>query len=103
LPRLGVPDIRPEWLGANVLLRGYPDLTLLRQGARLLFDGGAGIICEGENEPCTGPGKVIAEAYGKPELAQGFVKAAKHKRGIVASIELPGLIRKGDRVLILIP
>lgn len=100
---LGVPVLRPEWLGANVLLRGYPSLTQLPLGARLLFASGAGIIGEGENEPCIGPGRVIAEACGRPELAQRFVKAAKHKRGIVASIELPGVIREGDRVAIMIP
>ncbi|KIL39466.1 molybdenum cofactor sulfurase [Gordoniibacillus kamchatkensis] len=100
---LGVPELRPEWLGANVLLRGYPSLTMLPQGARLIFASGAGLIGEGENEPCIGPGQVIAEAYGRPELARRFVKAAMQKRGIVASVELPGTIREGDRVTIMIP
>ncbi|MDF2962802.1 MAG: hypothetical protein K0S39_4537, partial [Paenibacillus sp.] len=34
---LGVLYILPEWLGANVLLSGYPELTGLPQGARILF------------------------------------------------------------------
>ncbi|MFC0215594.1 MOSC domain-containing protein [Paenibacillus chartarius] len=100
---LGIAEIRPEWLGANVLLRGYPELTQLPPGARLLFESGAGIINEGENEPCTGPGRVIAEAVGDPSLTQRFVKAAWRKRGIVASIELPGQLRAGDKVTVMVP
>lgn len=31
---LGVPAVAPEWLGANLVLTGLPDLTLLPAGAR---------------------------------------------------------------------
>lgn len=101
---LGVESIEPEWLGANVLLSGCPELTLLPQGARLLFESGAALIGEGENEPCIGPGEVIAEhCGGGPKLAAKFVKAAQHRRGIVCSVELPGTIAAGDKVRIALP
>lgn len=101
--RLGVEEIRPEWLGANVLLRGYPNLTQIPVGARLMLPSGGGILCEGENEPCVGPGKQIAQHYGDDKLAQRFVKAAYKSRGIVASVERPGLLQTGAQAQILLP
>lgn len=97
---LGIGQVLPEWLGANMLLRGYESLTMLPQGARLVFPDGTGLICEGENLPCTGPGKVIAMATGKPEVAAAFVKAAKQLRGIVCSVEREGSVHAGDAVKI---
>lgn len=98
---LGVPVVRPEWLGANLVLAGLPDLTRLEAGARLLFPSGAGLICEGENEPCRGPGEVIQAQYPQiPGLAAAFVKAAQHRRGIALSVERAGLIRPNDEVTI---
>ncbi|MFE5323413.1 MOSC domain-containing protein [Paenibacillus sp. NPDC056579] len=97
---LGIEQVLPEWLGANMLLSGYEGLTLLPQGARLLFPDGTGLICEGENLPCIGPGEAIARATGKPEIAATFVKAAKKKRGIVCSVEREGTVNAGDTVRI---
>ncbi|OXM82445.1 MOSC domain-containing protein [Paenibacillus rigui] len=97
---LGVERILPEWLGANILLSGYEPLTLLPQGARLLFPGGVGLICEGENLPCRGPGKVIADALGDERLEASFVKAAKQLRGIVCSVEREGMIMPNEPVTI---
>lgn len=99
---LGLSEIRPEWLGANILLSGFPDLTALPQGARLLFASGAGLISEGENLPCIGPGHVIAQMTGQPELAKRFVKAAQKLRGIVCSVEREGKITAKDQVEILL-
>ncbi|MBP2119457.1 MOSC domain-containing protein [Cohnella lubricantis] len=102
--KLGVEAIMPEWLGANVLISGCPEFTLLPRGARLLFESGASLICEGENEPCIGPGEVIAEhCGGDAKLAARFVKTAQQRRGIVCSVELPGTIAAGDKVRIVLP
>lgn len=100
---LDIEDILPEWLGANILLSGCPELTQLPQGARLIFPEGTGLICEGENLPCKGPGEVIAEQLGRDKLGSRFVKAANKKRGIVCSVEREGRIAEGDAVRILIP
>lgn len=99
--RLGVPEIVPEWLGANLLIRGYDRLTLLPGGARMLFPDGTGLICEGENRPCIGPGRVIERHYGIPGLAARFVSAAQKRRGIVCSVECEGTIATGDSVRII--
>ncbi|MCF2946391.1 MOSC domain-containing protein [Paenibacillus tarimensis] len=101
--RMGLPEVRAEWLGANILVSGLEGLTSLPRGSRLLFPDGTGLICEGENEPCTGPGAVIGEQYGRPELSGMFVKAAYKRRGIVCSVEREGTINRGDSCEILIP
>jgi hypothetical protein len=100
--RLGVEQIRAEWLGANIVLSGYSKLTELPMGTRMMLPSGVGIICEGENEPCMGPGKLIAEHYGIEGLGQKFVKQAYKSRGIVGYIERPGEIKVGDKVEILL-
>ncbi|WP_068774745.1 MOSC domain-containing protein [Paenibacillus sp. FJAT-26967] len=100
---LGIEKVLPQWLGANMAVSGLEKLTQLPAGSRILFPSGAGLICEGENEPCVFPGKVIAEHSDNPKLAAKFVKAAWKRRGIVASVECPGLVQPGETVRILLP
>jgi hypothetical protein len=96
--KLGLPEICPEWLGANLLLEGIPHLSLLPPGTRLAFPQAAVLRVEEENQPCLGPGKIIAAQYDNPKLASRFVKAALQRRGVVATVELPGKITAGDSV-----
>lgn len=99
--QMGLPELKPEWLGANVLVSGLEILTELPAGVRFLFPDGTGLINEGENLPCIGPGKVIAEMIGDEGLARKFVSAALKLRGIVCSVEREGMIRRGDSFRIL--
>ncbi len=100
---MGLETILPEWLGANMLVRGVPALTQLTPGSRLLFPSGASLYCEGENMPCTGPGEVIQALHPDlPKLTAKFVKAAYHLRGIVCSVERPGPVHEGDTVRVLV-
>jgi MOSC domain-containing protein YiiM len=100
---LDLPEVLPEWLGANLLLQGIPKLASLPTGTRLYFSGGVTLIATGENQPCTGPGKVIQAHYGTPGLESHFAKAAMHRRGIVAMVEKPGLLIEGEEVRVEIP
>jgi len=96
---LGVAELLPEWLGANVLAAGIPHFSLLPSGTRLFFQSGAVLIVYEENNPCKGPGRILQEKYPeRPELAAAFVNAARHRRGVVGWVELPGAICTGDRV-----
>jgi hypothetical protein len=95
---LGVPALEAPWVGANLLLSGIADLTRLPWNARLAFSGGVVLSHSRSNPPCTGPGKLIAAAYQQPDLASAFPKAAMDRRGLVASVELPGIISPGDTV-----
>ena len=101
---LNLPEIKPEWLGANLALEGVPDFTLLPPTSRIFFPRGAVLSLTGENLPCKNPGRVIQEQYpGRPDLVEGFVKAAMHKRGVVAVVEKPGLLEDGDEVKFMVP
>ncbi|MGE0239965.1 MAG: MOSC domain-containing protein [Parvibaculaceae bacterium] len=99
--RMDIPDVKPEWVGANVVTSGIPDLTLLPPSSRLQFPSGATIVVDMENEPCRYPAEII-ESH-NPQQKVGFVKAAKHKRGITAWVEREGDVVVGDAITIWIP
>ena len=99
-----IPMIEPEWLGANLLVSGIPALTLLPPASRLFFESGAVLVVQGENDPCSGPGNLIQDKFPQQKgLSPAFIKAALHRRGIVAWVERAGEIRAGTTVSAQIP
>lgn len=98
---MGIPAVKPEWVGANMVLSGVPDLTLLPPSTRLQFPSGAMVVVDAENHPCRFPADIIARHH--PEQKKGFVAAAMHKRGVVGWVEAEGMVRVGDKVTIWIP
>jgi hypothetical protein len=101
---LGIDHIRAEWLGANLLVKGIPELTKLPVLTRFLFPSGAGLINEGENKPCIHAGNEVQRNYPQNEtLARAFVKKAMGRRGIVCSVERPEAIRLHDKIKIMLP
>jgi hypothetical protein len=98
---MGIPMVKPEWVGANLVTRGIPDLTLLPPSSRLQFPSGATIAVDIENAPCRYPASVIDKHH--PDPAMGFVKAARHKRGLVGWIEREGVVKMGDDIAVWIP
>ena len=99
--RLAIPKLSPEWIGGNLLLAGIPDLSLLPPRSILMFPSGAAIRIDGDNGPCRHSGRSIAgHVPGRADLELGFVKAAKHKRGLVGWVEREGEVRAGDLVRI---
>jgi hypothetical protein len=46
---LGIPKIDPAWFGANMVLTGIPDLTLLLPSTRFQFPSGAVLVNDMEN------------------------------------------------------
>jgi hypothetical protein len=92
-----LPEIAPGWIGANLVLSGLANLTLIPAGTRLFFMGGVTLLLEGENAPCRVAGKSIGDHVGGREgFDLLFPKLARHKRGLVASVERPGTIRAGE-------
>ncbi len=97
--RLGIPEVRAQWLGANLCLSGIKELTRLPHGTRLAFAGGVELAVEGENKPCRGPGEAIAAHYPERDgIARRFPTEALHLRGLVAWVEEPGEIAVGEAV-----
>ena len=96
-----ISRLEPEWLGANLLISGIPDLSLLPPSSRLIFASGASIVVDMENGPCKYPGEVIDRHFnGRGKL---FPKAARHLRGVTGWIEREGDILTGDRVAVHLP
>ncbi len=96
---LELPEIQPEWLGANLVTRGIPELTRLSPGARLIFSGGASLYVTHSNHPCAGPGEILQAKYPEhPGLVTAFIKHAMHLRGVVAVVDKPGEIRAGETI-----
>jgi hypothetical protein len=96
--------IEPGWIGANLVFDDIPALTTLPAGTKLLFEGGVTVNIEAENGPCRVAGRSIARHFAdRSGLDLLFSKLAKHKRGLVASVEKPGRIHKGEAVTVLVP
>ena len=99
-----IPEVLPEWVGANLAMQGIANLTMLPPSTRIFFPGDAVLVVDAENMPCTGPGKVIQQYYPDvPKLTQLFPKAAIHKRGVVGWVEREGYIAEGDTAWLLLP
>jgi MOSC domain len=99
--RLGIPAIEPGWFGANIVVSGIPDFTLLPPSTRLQFSSGATIVVDMENAPCGQIAKVVAQHH--PGTQFKVVAAAMHKRGITAWVEREGLVATGDTVRVVCP
>ena len=99
--RMAIPEVKPEWVGANLVTSGIPNLTLLPPSTRLQFPSGATLVVDIENLPCRYPADVIDKHYPEPKM--GFVKAAQVKRGVVGWVEAEGEVRVGDHIVIWLP
>jgi hypothetical protein len=106
--RLGVPDVLPEDLGANLMLRGIPLFTARAIGGTTIKfpDTGHSIFVTMENTPCIHPGNAIKARLGLEELAMPFAKAAEHCRGVCAVVYVVGAgrsVRPGDPAEVYFP
>jgi hypothetical protein len=104
--RMGIAEVRPEWIGANLVLSGIPMLSMLPAGTMLFFKGGVTLKVDAQNGPCRIAGRAVAEGAGMPDHEAGsllFPKAAKRLRGLVAWVEKPGTISAGEQVSVRIP
>jgi hypothetical protein len=100
--RLGLMDVDPRWIGANLVVEGIPRVSFLPRGTRLVA-GAAAIHVEDQNAPCRIAGRSLARHAGRDDLELGFPREAKRLRGVVASIERAGDIAIGDTVTAHVP
>ncbi|MCI0417413.1 MOSC domain-containing protein [bacterium] len=100
---MDVPEILPEWMGANLLFRNVPKLTELPPSTRLSFSQGAVLVVQKKNLPCIHPGRVIEAHYPRNGLYALFRKSGLHRRGVVACVEKPGVIAEADQVIVEVP
>ncbi|MBB6464517.1 MOSC domain-containing protein [Aminobacter carboxidus] len=104
--RMGLAEIKPEWIGANLTLDGVPMLSMLPAGTMLFFKGGVTIKIDGQNAPCRVAGRSIAEHAGMTDHDAGsllFPKVSRRLRGLVGWVEKPGVIAAGEEVSVRVP
>jgi hypothetical protein len=104
--RMGIAEIKPEWIGANLVIDGVPRLSMLPSGTLLFFANGATVKIDAQNGPCRFSGESIARNAGIEDISAGallFPKVAKRLRGLVAWVEKPGAIRAGEAVSVRVP
>ena len=79
---------------------------MLPAGSLLFFKGGVTLKVDAQNRPCRIAGRAIAQNAGMADREAGallFPKVAKRLRGLVAWVEKPGTIRRGEDVSIRVP
>lgn len=97
---MGIDGVKPEWIGGNIVLSGIPHLSLVPPRTLLMFEGGVTIRVDGDNGPCRLSGASIAAQFdGREDLEFAFPKMAKHRRGLVGWVEIPGVIKPGESVV----
>lgn len=104
--RMGLAEIKPEWIGANLLIEGVPHLSMLPAGTLLFFKDGVTIKVDAQNGPCRIAGRSIAQHAGMADIEAGallFPKSAKRLRGLVAWVEKPGTINAGEEISVRVP
>ena len=104
--RMKLPEVKAEWIGANLLIAGIPHLSMLPAGTMLFFKNGVTLKVDGQNHPCRLGGRSIAECAGLEDIrgvSLQFAPAAKRLRGLVAWVEKPGRIEADEEVSVRIP
>jgi MOSC domain-containing protein YiiM len=98
---MDLPEIAPEWTGANVIVTGVPEFTMIPPGSRLVFGNGATIAVDMENGPCRFVAEVIEGRH--PGKGMAFPRIAAHRRGVTGWVERPGVIAPGDEARLHVP
>ncbi|NBN63337.1 MOSC domain-containing protein [Pannonibacter tanglangensis] len=102
--RMDLPRVDVAWIGGNILVSGIPHFSLVPPRTRLVFGDGAVLRVDGDNVPCRIAGKGIAAKYpDRAGLDLLFPQKARNRRGLVAFVEKPGIIRPGETVTAHIP
>lgn len=103
---MGLAAIKPEWVGANIVVDGITDFTLLPAGTLLFFESGLTLKLDGVNAPCKIAGSSIARHIGAEDealMALSFVKAAKYLRGQTGWVEREGAIALSEKITVRVP
>ncbi len=97
--RLKVEQIDAGRIGANMLMKGLPQFSHVPSRTQFFFPSGAVLRIDGYNAPCKIAGAALQADYeARDDIELGFVKAAEALRGLVAWVERPGIVRRGDQI-----
>ncbi|MEM9852393.1 MAG: sulfurase [Pseudomonadota bacterium] len=100
--RMGIDEVRPEWMGASIMVRGISDFTHLPPSSRLQTARGTTLVIDMENRPCKYPGIEEIEPH-YPGKGAGVTAAALGRRGVTAWVEREGPLALGDTFTLHVP
>lgn len=96
---LKIDQLKPEWIGGNIVFSGFKHFSQLPPRTLLMFEGGVTIRIDGDRGPCKISGRAIANQYqDREDLVFAFPKIAKYRRGLVGWVEVEGRIEPGELV-----
>ncbi len=98
---MGLETLKPELIGASLVIEGIPDWTHVPPSSRLVADDGPGLVIDMVNRPCHLPAPFIEME--NPGLGKAFKASAKERRGVTASVEREGTLKIGMRLRLHIP
>lgn len=98
---MGIAALDPGLVGATMVIAGLPDFSHLPPSSRLQGAGGATLVVDMQNRPCTLPAPGIEAA--NPGAGRLFKPAAQGRRGVTAWVEREGIFRLGEAVRLHIP
>lgn len=99
--RIGMTNIDPGWLAANIAIEGAGPITQLAPGTIIRAPSGAGIYVSELNSPCRVAARLLAHHGGYTGDASTFVRHAMGRRGVVGFVYAAGKLEVGDRVELL--
>ncbi len=99
--KMGLDSLDPALLGTSLVIEGIPDFSHLPPSSRLQAKGGATLVVDMQNRPCTLPARPIENHH--PGYGKHFKPAAQGLRGITAWVEAEGLLRVGAKMRLHIP
>ncbi|WP_426033047.1 MOSC domain-containing protein [Cypionkella sp. TWP1-2-1b2] len=99
--KMGLETLDPALLGTSLVIAGIPDFSRLPPSSRLQATGGATLVVDMENRPCTLPARPIENTH--PGYGKAFKPAAQGLRGITAWVEAEGTLRLGAKMRLFIP
>lgn len=98
---MGLPALDPALLGTTMVISGIPDFSNLPPSSRLQGEGGATLVVDMNNLPCTLPARPIENRHAG--FGKLFKPAARGRRGITAWVEREGTFTLGETVRLHIP
>lgn len=98
---LGLDAIDPAWVGASIVVSGFPDFSHVPPSSRLQAENGTTVTVDMQNRPCQFPAMTIEQA--EPGKGKAFKAAAEGLRGVTAWVERDGVLRCGDVLRLHLP
>lgn len=99
--KMGLDSLDPALLGTSLVIEGIPDFSHLPPSSRLQAEGGATLVVDMENRPCTLPARPIENRHAG--FGKHFKPAAQGLRGITAWVEAEGMLRVGAKMRLFVP